>query len=225
LGFRGVFAACLALVIVLAMLTIGFAYSELELETQADFWVDHSHQVIDQNQQNVTLIERAESAERSYLLSGDYRYVPILTTALQTLPTAEADLARLVTDSPDELARVEALNRFMAWRAARVQRTVDLVLQGDLKGAKTASLSLAGQPPGPGLRALSDAVDAYEHVLLEDRVRHANAVSQTIVSIGMALAVISLLALLGFVLYLSRSNQSLVRAVAEAARATAERER
>ena len=225
LGFRGVFAATFALVILLAVLTVGFAYSELELEAQADFWVDHTHQVIEQNQLVVTLIERAESAERSYLLSGDYRYVPIVNTAVQTLPTAEGDLARLVTDSPDEATRVAALNRFIAWRAVRVQKTIDLSLQGHLAEAKAVSLDETGRPPGPGARALSDAVDAFERVLLEDRVRRSTLASQASVAIGLSLAAVSLLTLLGFVLYLSRTNQNLVRAVAEAARATADRDR
>jgi signal transduction histidine kinase len=225
LGFRGVFAASLALVIVLAMLTVGFAYSELDLETQANFWVDHSHQVIEQNQLVVTLIERAESAERSYQLSGDYHFVPVVAAAVQTLPTAEADLARLVVDSPDETARVGALNRVIAWRAARVQATMQLAQKGDLAKAKAVSLDQTGRPPGPSLRALSDGVDAAERVLLEDRVRRSADVSQVSVATGLMLAVVSLLALLGFVLYLSRSNQNLVRAMAEAARATADRDR
>ena len=225
MGFRGVFAASFGLVILLAMLTLGFAYSELELEAQADFWVDHSHQVIEQNQLVVTLIERAESAERSYQLSGDYRYVPIVEAAVQTLPTAEADLARLVRDNPDELARASALNRVITWRATRVERTIALYRNGDASAAKAVSLDATGRPPGLGARALSDGIDAFEHVLLEDRVRLSANAGKVSVAIGLTLAVVSLLALLGFVLYLSRSNQKLVHAVAEAARATADRDR
>jgi signal transduction histidine kinase len=222
LGFRGALAATFALVILLAMLTVGFAYSELELETEAHFWVAHSHQVIEQNEFVLTLVQRAENSERTYLLSGDVRRLGGYSSAEASLPGAQADLARLVVDNPEERGRVAALNRAITWRAVQLRQSVELARSGDLAGAKAAALAQA--PAGPSIRGLSDAVNAAERVLLEQRVRRAGAANGVSVAVGLGLAAVSLPALLGFVFYLASSNRRLVRALDETAQATAQRD-
>ena len=225
MGFKGIFAASFALVILLAVLTVGFAYNELESETQADLWVAHSHQVIEQNQFVLTLIQRAESSERAYLISGDPQYLGAYATAQGRLPGAQTELTRLVSDNRDEAARVGILNKAITWRAIQLQRSVQLAKSGDLAGAKAATLIGTGGGPGANIRQTSEAVTASERRLLEKRVRQAGGVSNVSLAIGLALAAVALLALLTFVFYLARANQRLVRAMAETERANAERAR
>jgi signal transduction histidine kinase/ActR/RegA family two-component response regulator len=222
LRFRGIFAASLALVFVLAALTVGFAYNELESETRAAFWVDHTHRVIEQNQFVLTQIQRAESAERTYLLSGDPKYLAVYSVSQQRLPGAQADLTRLVADNPGEAARVGRLNQAVGWRAAQLARSIELAQGGDPAAAKAASL--ANPAIAAQIRATSDEVTASEHILLEERIKRAGAANDVSLIIGLCLSALSLVALVVLVFYLARSNERLVGAMDETARANAGRD-
>ncbi|MGH7024935.1 MAG: CHASE3 domain-containing protein [Caulobacteraceae bacterium] len=225
MGFRGIFAASFALVILLAILTAGFAYNELEIGTSADAWVAHTHEVIEQNEYVLALIQRAESSERAFIISGDPEFLGAYETARARLPKAQAELARLVADNPGEVGRIATLNQAISWRAAQLQRSVDLARTGDTAGAKTATLIGPGGGIGANIRQTSEAITAAEHELLAGRERRVAGATRLSVAIGLGLAALALLALLALVFYLARANARLVRALNDTARANANRER
>jgi signal transduction histidine kinase/CheY-like chemotaxis protein len=224
LGSRSVFAASLALVILLAILSVGFAYNQLESETNADSWVAHTHDVIEQNQDVVTLIQRAESAQRAFIISGDAAYLGNYQSAVERLPAAQSSLARLTADNSDETGRVATLNQAVSWRLQQLQHSVELARYGDQDAAKAATLAAPGGDIGNLIRVTSDAITAHERGLLEDRVRAANRVSEASLFYGLLIAAISLVTLLALAFYQSRVNARLVKAMDETATANAERE-
>ena len=225
MGSRGIFAASLGLVILLAILSIGFAYNQLESETNADSWVAHTHDVIEQNQYVVTLIQRAESAQRAFIISGDAAYLGNYQSAVERLPAAQVTLARLASDNPDEAARVATLNQAVSWRLQQLERSVELARYGDQEAAKAATLAAPGSDISNVIRVTSDAITSRERGLLEDRVRAANRVSEASLFYGLLIAAISLITLLALAFYQSRVNERLVKAMDETATANAERER
>jgi signal transduction histidine kinase len=225
LGSRSIFAASLALVILLAILSVGFAYNQLESETNADSWVAHSHDVIEQNQDVVTLIQRAESAQRAFIISGDAAYLGTYQSAVERLPAAQVSLARLTADNSDETGRVATLNQAVSWRLQQLQHSVELARYGDQDAAKAASLAAPGGDISNVIRVTADAITARERGLLEDRVRAANRVSEAGLFYGLLIAVISLVTLLALAFHQSRVNARLVKAMDETTTANAERER
>ncbi len=225
MGSRSVFAASLALVILLAILSVGFAYNQLESETNADSWVAHTHDVIEQNQYVVTLIQRAESAQRAFIISGDADYLGAYQGAVERLPVAQVTLARLASDNPDEAARVATLNQAVSSRLQQLQHSVELARYGDQDAAKAATLAAPGGDVSSVIRVTADAITSHERGLLEDRVRAANRVSEASLFYGLLIAAISLIALVALAFYQSRVNVRLTRAMEETALANAERER
>lgn len=228
MSFKGVIATSVALVLLLAALTAGFAYTHLESATRARYWVDHTHRVIEQNQLVLTLFQRVENSERAYLISGAPEYLRTYATARNELPGAQSALSTMVSDNTGEVARVRALDGAIHSRLAELENAVDLARRGDFEAARAAS---AAPPPGPfgaGIRSRSDAVTISERALLESRVRNDSRVAMISLSIGLALATLSLLGLLGSIYYLARGNRRLVRAMRDAdlantSRAQAER--
>jgi signal transduction histidine kinase/CheY-like chemotaxis protein len=225
LGSRGIFAASLALVILLAILSVGFAYNQLENETNSNSWVAHTHDVIEQNQYVVTLIQRAENAQRAFIISNDPAYLGNYQGAIERLPTAQATLARLASDNPSESARIATLNQAVSWRAQQLAKSIELARYGDLDAAKAATLSAPGDDISNAIRLTSDAITTNERGLLEDRVSAHNRVSEASLLYGLLIAAISLITLVALAFYQSRVNVRLVKAIDETAQANAERER
>jgi signal transduction histidine kinase len=222
---RNIFAASLVLVILLAALSGGFAYNRLKSETDADSWVAHTHDVIEQNQYVVTLIQRAESAQRAFIISGDAAYLTPYQSAVERLPAAQSTLTRLAADNPDEAARVATLNQAVSWRLQQLQHSIELARYGDQDAAKAATLAGPGGDIANAIRLTADSITSTERGLLESRVRAANQVSELGLLYGILIAGVSLVALLALVFYLTRANERLTGSMAETASANAERDR
>ncbi len=221
--FNRVVAATIGLAMLLAALTGAFAYSQLGLAARARHLVDHTHRVIEQNQSLLTLSQRAENTQRGYLLTHEPEYlVPFAATARE-IPKAEADLVALTAENPDQAARVRALDALISRRLDVLTRSVRLARQGELDAARAEVFGPDGRRAAPEIRARSDAVSATERRLLEDRVRRADRADTTNLVIGLAVAGLALLGLVGAVFYLARGNARLIDALAEAERAEAKR--
>jgi signal transduction histidine kinase len=187
--------------------------------------VAHTHDVIEQNQDVVTLIQRAESAQRAFIISGDAAYLGTYQGAVERLPAAQASLARLAADNPDETGRVATLNQAVSWRLQQLQHSVELARYGDQDAAKAATLAAPGGDIANLIRVTADAITAHERGLLEDRVRAANRVSEAGLFYGLLIAAISLITLVALAFHQSRVNARLMKAMEDAATANAERER
>jgi PAS domain S-box-containing protein len=224
LDFRRVIAASAALALLLAALTTGFAYTQLESNAKARFWVDHTHQVIEANQTLLTLEQRLENNQRAFLLTGEGEYLPQFEATRAQIPRAEATLVRLVTDSPDETAKVNALNETISRRADVLESSIGVARAGDFKTARINIFGVAGRAILPGIRVQSEAISATERTLLASRIHRASVTEQRALLIGLAVAALALLGLFGLVFDLARTNGRLRRALDDAAEARSDRE-
>ena len=224
MGFRRIIAASVTLALLLIALTVAFAYSLLGAGASARFWVDHTHRVIEQNQSLLALVQRTENSVRSYLLNRDERYIPTYRSAQALIPPAEARLAALVADSPRQQTRVRALNEAIDDRQSLLERSVALARAGDFEAARALLAPAPGQGLSAGVRERTEAVRATEQALLQRRVRDAAETSTMTLLIGLAVAALALLGLTGLLVDLARVNRRLNAALADAARANAERE-
>ena len=224
MGVSRVLIVSVALFTLLIGLTAFFLYNEVAANARARFWVSHTHEVIEQNQQLYSLVQSAESTERGYLLSRNPDLIAPYRHAVQAIPPAQARLSSLVGDNPDEAARVATVNSLISRHIAPLEARMRLATRGDVKGA------LALRLPGPGaplLRAVarnSEAVTAVERALLQSRVATAASVTRLNLAVGLTLALLALTGLLASVFYLERNNRRLVAAMNEAAAAKTARE-
>ncbi len=224
MSLNRIIAVSAALALLIAALSGVFAYTHLDLESRARFWVDHTHQVIEQNQALFSLVQDAETGQRGYLLNQDLDYLAPFDRAERRIPKAQADLAALAADSPVQSARVRDLNQLVSRRLAIIERSVALGRSGDFAAARAIG---AG---GQGLRLMTDirrqvgVISKVEGSLLDRRIKSASRADRLNLAIGLAVGILALIGLLGSVFYLSRANRRLTRAVAETRAARAARD-
>ena len=211
------FAVVLA--VVLLGLTGLLVFIHFGVEEQGRFWVGHTHRVIEQDQVLFQQASNAESSGRGFLLNRDPVFLGPYLQARAALPQAEAKLASLVSDNPAQLARVRDLSGLINDRLGRLDLFVQLGRRGDFTGASLnpnprAALSLDGR-----IAAESGRITAVEEDLLNRRQSVAARSEKLALAIGLAVAALALIGLLGSVFSLSRANRQLQSAMraAEAA--------
>ena len=224
MSFRRIIAAAAALALLLAVLTAGFAYTQLESGVRARFWVDHTHRVIEANQALLTLAQRLENNQRAFLLTGQTDYLPQFEATRTQIPKAEAALSELVPDNAAQAVRVRVLNDTISRRAEALEASIGAARSGDFKAARISVFGLSGHPVVTAIRAQSDAISAGERQLLAARIHRAAVVQHEALAIGLAAAVLALLGLFGLVFDLARTNNRLTRALDDAAKARSDQE-
>jgi len=209
-------AAAIGLTVLLVILTGAFAWTALSAGEGAGFWVNHTRDVIEQNQSLFSLVQDAETNERGYLISEDASFLAPFRATEAKIPRAGTALARLVIDNPPEVARVQTLNRTIARRVARLDSSVALATRGDFEAARAAMRQGDGQSLMGAIARRSRAISNAERTLLERRIANSAQVRDLNLGIGLALAVLALVGLIALVLDLARANRRLVLAADEA---------
>jgi len=223
LAANRVILGSIALVCLLVGLTGLFIYSDLGAYARARFWVDHTHRVIEQNQEIFTLVRTAESAERGYLLAPGPAFLDAYDHATRDVPGAETRLAAMVRDNAEESARVRALELAISRRLAPLQASMNLALRGDVQGARTRMAAGGGLALMESLAQTSAAVNSAERALLDRRVAAASAAEKLNLALGVAVGLLALAGLLAAIFHLERANRRLAAAISEARAARAAR--
>ena len=162
--------AALALGILASLLWAGFQRS-----VDAEHMVEHTYQVLNAAASARSYLERAQTSERGYLLTGGDQYLQAYQAAAASERQAEATLRRLTRDNPREQARLDEVDRLMQ---ARLDMLSDAIAVRKQQGA-AAALDLmrtwrGGELMGQ-LRDTLDALDEDEHKLLHSRSMAAGA--------------------------------------------------
>src|SRR5579871_3348985 len=101
-GF-GLAALTLALVVVVS-------YRNASRVVENDAWVEHTYQVRTDIADLLSSVKDAETGQRGYLITGDDAYLAPYQGALDAIKGAQASVARLVADNPNQLRRLAALS-------------------------------------------------------------------------------------------------------------------
>jgi signal transduction histidine kinase/CheY-like chemotaxis protein len=110
----------LAAIITLGTFWLGFR------EHDQDQWVRHSLAVRSELQVIQTLILRAESAQRGYLVTGREQYLAPFNPTRGTLQSALDQVASLVSDNPQQTAAISALRQSISGKLEELEQTIDL---------------------------------------------------------------------------------------------------
>jgi PAS domain S-box-containing protein len=169
---RRALIAPIALLTVLAAMSVFLAITHLIAIRQTRQWVDHSHQVIETTQTLLIEILNVESGQRGYLLTKDEHYLEYYETATISLPPLMNRLRGLVASNPAQSRRVDHLIAMARQRMAISAWRVALVRAGRVSEATSASL----QPGRAAMRATRAAVNEVmvaERELLRERTNAA----------------------------------------------------
>jgi signal transduction histidine kinase/ActR/RegA family two-component response regulator len=134
-------------------------------------------------------IRRAESEERGYLITRDRAYLG-QKDGLSHVPAQVTELAELVSDNPEQVARVEKLEPLLRERIDILQRKVELMTTGRFEEAAEIVRNERG-------KALMDQIDAIIsemisreeqlYSLRDERMAEASRSLQTAISVMIVL--------------------------------------
>ena len=186
-----------------ALLVIGWVSyrSTSELIDTAGL-VTHTHQVIENLDQVISLMKDAETGQRGFLITGEDRYLEPYTSALGQIDKPLKEARELTQDNPNEQLRLNALEPLVAEKLAELKQTIDLRKdpQNGFEAAKQVVLTDKGKNTMDEIRKVVGNMEDEENGLLKRRSDESKlSVDQTHATIiygtlGTAL----LLALVGF---------------------------
>jgi signal transduction histidine kinase len=162
---RVLFASALILV----FLSGALAFIAISRLVQAQEWVGHTREVQVALSQVNTVVSRAGRTRAQYIDSGDPHHLQDHEGALAQIPTALADLKRLVSDNPSQLNRFAELQKIVEQRLSLMHESVTLKQSGQSTAAAQSALSqnivsVAGQ-----MDSIIQAMQDQEQDLLEVR--------------------------------------------------------
>ena len=199
-------AAPIALLVVLAAMTVFLAIDHLVLTRAERGWVNHSRDVIETTQSLFSSAVEVESAQRAYDIGGDARYLDHFDADCAVVAKTGAKLRTLVMDSPEQTARVDRLVDSLTQRVAVSRMRVELYRSGHADEARTSHQGV-GKAAMDRARAAVAEIMVSENALLARRTAAASRDEFIgfIIAISVSgLALVGLAALMGLMMVANR---------------------
>jgi len=139
----------------------------------AEHWVEHTYQVLSAAGSVRSSVERAETSQRGYLLTGDEQYRQAYRAAVASARQAQAALRHLTLDNPAQQERLDELDRLVGIRLDLLAKTLAASRIEGVTAASVRNGMKSGTAAMDRLRADMDAVDGEERRLLHLRTMAA----------------------------------------------------
>jgi CHASE3 domain sensor protein len=193
----GSLAVSTAFAVLLVVATIWFA----SLRQAEDELVGHTLTVRNQIARVLTLVQRAESGQRGYLLTGREMYLAPYEQAIEGLPAALDEMSALVIDNASQQQSVGRLRQLTLDKLRELRSTIDARRAGNPEGALAIVNNDSGQRVMDEVRDLLAAMEQEENRLLTRRQARASTFGVFLeAGAGLALLVILAAAVLGSLL-------------------------
>jgi len=157
------FALALATLIV----TISVSYPAVAELIDAEHSLHDTQQIRRSLENTLSRVKDAEIAQRSYLLTGERRYLEVCNGAMDT--AAEEIRAQLMRDNPEDEASLNALKLLIAARSAEIRAVVHLRDEQGLAAALQLDQRLSGKKVVTRISQLAGKVEAAETQHLAER--------------------------------------------------------
>ncbi|MFO0967819.1 MAG: PAS domain S-box protein [Gemmataceae bacterium] len=177
--------------------------------------VVRTHEVIGELENLLSTLKDAETGQRGYLLTEDPKYLEPYEDALGRVQAVVAHLKELTSDSPDQQARLAALEEKTTVRLDELKQTVALMRKGDRPAAIRIVRANTGKATMDDLRRRVGVMRQAEEALLERRAEES-AASFRITILAILLPAGFAVALVCGVFYLSQRNLVVRQRAAEA---------
>ncbi len=166
----------LACAVLAALIALGTFWLGFRAQVQNQ-WVHHSLSVRNQLQLIQTLVLRAESAQRGYLVTGRDEYLAPFEPAKAALNTALDQTAALVSDNRQQVQAMRELRQSIAAKLDELQRTIALRKAGRTDEALAVVNSDEGRRTMDTISGQIVAMQATEDRLSAEREDDANSLS------------------------------------------------
>ena len=178
------------------VLIAGIGVWTLRQVADSDAWVDRTREVISTNQQLLSDVRNAQSAERGYIITGDEEYLEPYRSALASIPLSAEKLLRLTADNPQQQTRIKSLQGLIDERVAILNDALQQRRESGFDAARTVVMAGRGRAAMKQIQDASQQIEAEEYQLLQERTnnRQAHLRDGFIATLGAAL--IALIALI-----------------------------
>ena len=164
--------------------------------------VTHTHKVLENLEQLLSLLKDAETGQRGYLITGEDRYLEPYNAALGQINQTLKQIRDLTVDNPNQQQRINTLEPLAQEKLAELKETIDLrrTRKPGLRMPKRSCLRTKGKPPWMTSGKWSGEMEDEENGLLKQRSEESQrSVDQTHFTITYGtLGTVILLALVGF---------------------------
>ncbi|MDF1504703.1 diguanylate cyclase [Roseisolibacter sp. H3M3-2] len=207
------------------------AVRDLRQAGEAQQWVRHTRDVLAAVADAEIAVDRAETAQRGYLLVDDTAYLRTGAAGGARAAGALATLRRLTRDNATQARRLDVLERLVPRRLDGLAQTVALARAGRRDSALAVVRTRRGQAESDQIRALFDDFQADEQRLLRARLdaREAHgraALRETLLALALAVATAGWsVVLLGRLVRRQASSRERLRAALDASAASEARYR
>lgn len=165
--------------------------------------VTRTHEVLENVHALLANLNRAESAERAFLLTGDERYRYPLQIGIMTTRQSLQNLSVLTAGDTDQQRRLEMLAPLSDQRLSQIQERIKLRATQDLS---TALQSFLAEPETlmPQIESLLGAIEQHERQLLRQREQQTQAGVRRTLALIVFGSVLGFLPLAAAVLFIDR---------------------
>ena len=162
----------------------------------SDYWVDHTRVVLSANQQLLSDVKDAETAERGYIITGDESYLEPYNSASRDIAQTVARLRQLTADNSGQQQRIENLERLIARRTSVLNQAVQQRRDSGFEAAEQVVAAGQGRTVMKQIRDASQQIETEEYRLLQERSRLRRARIRNGFIATLAASLLALLALL-----------------------------
>ncbi|HEX4179968.1 MAG TPA: CHASE3 domain-containing protein [Caulobacteraceae bacterium] len=206
--------APIALLTVLAAMSVFLAITNLATLRQSRQWVNHSHQVIETTQALFNEVLSVESGQRGYLLAQNEQYLDSFKAGQAALPKLMGRLRALVADDPQQKRRADRLIAMASQRVAISAMRVALARQGRLEDARKVAF-LKGKLSMDATRAAVGELMAAENTQLDRRAAEADRAEQLSLLVALLVSALAIAGLAASLISMAAANRRLAHEVGE----------
>lgn len=141
-------------------------------------WVEHTHIVIEQLGDTLSLVKDVETGQRGYIITGQEKYLGPYRTAIPSLQKNLTELQRLTIDNPQQQQRLQLLKQSIQSRVDLAQTVVAVRRTQGFEAAQRVVLSDVGRREMEVIRTRIASMEGEEKKLLQSRSNSARAAAQ-----------------------------------------------
>jgi methyl-accepting chemotaxis protein len=160
----------------LLLLGIGaVAYRSIGSLTSTSHLVAHTHQVLEQIAEVLSLAKDAETGQRGYAITGDEAFLEPYQAGVSGIPSVIKDLRQLTSDNPNQQTRLDKVEPLIAAKFAELKRTIDMRRKGDVEETTRIVRAGEGKKYMDDLRLVLGQMNQEERELLKRRAEEVEA--------------------------------------------------
>jgi len=191
----------LAVVVIFFLTSSAITYwNTRTLRTSTD-WVTHTHEVLGELDEVLSLMKDAETGQRGFVITGEEKYLTPYNAALAGIDARLEELATLVVDNPSQGRRLSELKFHIADKRRELAETITIRRDKGFEAARERIGTDRGKAAMDAIRQQTADMKQEENALLAKRVAASEQSFQAAVRSGIGSGVLGVI-LAGIIAYM-----------------------